>query len=133
MENNSNSDMDIRMGDKVSELKLTDAIMRHRKMWNWIADKTEQRQIKVIKQDYFEENNLTPVVSNCYMCEYTKHRCHFCPIKWPNQTCVEPGYIDAPYLIWSQLPLNDWEQAAYFARIIANLPLKDEIDMLKEV
>lgn len=52
-------------------LEFDEAIENHRKMWNWIADETEQRKEIVTKEDYFAENKIQDdVFENCYACEY---------------------------------------------------------------
>ena len=42
------------------------AVENHRKMWWWIAEKTLERERKVWKYEYFEENKTIPVTVFAY-------------------------------------------------------------------
>lgn len=44
-------------------MKLTrrQAVVNHRKMWQWIKKETLKRKKCVEKSDYFKENNVDPV------------------------------------------------------------------------
>lgn len=76
-------------------LSKEEAIIKHRDMWNWIADRIKERKQLVdvgnLKQDYIEQHNES-VLYNCYMCEYcmsmlevdedSMDRCKYCPLDW---------------------------------------------------
>ena len=76
------------------QLTRRQALNKHRKMWNWIADETEKRGEIVEKRDYFamlhKENPFLSVLHNCYCCEYnathtlknSDEPCDCCPINW---------------------------------------------------
>lgn len=103
------------------ELTKEEAISEHRKMWNWIADETENHKRKVLKIEYFYENNIKIIpLSHCYCCQYINDTSEHC-----NNNCIidwgESNYcLNGDYKKWSDT--CDWEEAARLARIIANLP-----------
>ena len=112
------------------------AIFEHRKMWNWIADKTLERKTCVKKADYFKENGIIDEpCCQCYCCEYDEKgkyykRCYRCPLEWNSRVSTlkcfdnKQQYDDhglfAKYL--SHNRRNDYKMAAKLARRIANLP-----------
>ena len=130
-------------------MKLTreQAITEHRKMWNWIADKTEERGEKVKKENYFRENGITDdVCSLCYCCEfarqlmylshYTTKKCVFCPIKWgdnANARCSNDGKDSLGiYSKWIASSIgNDYNSSAQLAREIAYLPEKPNSEIIR--
>ena len=108
------------------------AIAEHRKMWNWIADKTEKLKRKVEKEEYFREMGIANIPrSECYCCEYLFSGCiviqlsyckNECAINWgENLNC-----IDSYYQKW--IFIDGWQQSARLARIIANLPEREVSD-----
>ncbi len=123
-------------------MKLTrkQAIRNHRKMWNWIADETEKRDVKVKKADYFRENGITDEpYTLCYCCEFARQlafkvkECIFCPIKWgdnANATCCDGCKI---FLKWitSSAGDKDGNSSAQLAREIANLPEKPNSEIIR--
>lgn len=75
-------------------LSKEEAIRKHRDMWNWIADRIEERKrivgVDELKREYVEQHNES-VEYNCYMCEYCidmlegqdwRVRCKYCPLNW---------------------------------------------------
>lgn len=113
------------------------AIAEHRKMWNWIADRTKEEKRKITKEDYFEEYQLERVCGFCFVCEYDENTrisadtplCHSCPIVFLDHKplmgdcyCCEKG---SPYKSWVDLMKCEWEAAERFARMIANLPERE--------
>lgn len=98
------------------------AIAEHRKMWNWIADKTEKRKQKVFKSEYFYENNIRIIpFAHCYCCQYifdTSEGCNHnnCIINWGESKYCLNGY----YRKWSES--CDWKESARIAKVIASLP-----------
>ena len=109
----------------------SEAIALHRRMWNYIADETEQRQEVVDKADALIEMGigLRDVAYRCFCCEYgiqkfgPKLRCEACPIKWSGRHCYDPGEL---YDLWEDaVDGGDWEFASRLARVIANLPEKE--------
>ena len=72
----------------------------------------------------------------CLACEYAINKaiylhkcnedmCHFCPIKWKTTQCHDEG---GEYKIWIRhLVVDEFEDAAEMARVIANLPEKKEV------
>lgn len=107
-------------------MKLTreQAIAKHRKLWNWIADETIRTKTPTPKYAYFiSKLRIYNVPMNCcYCCEYTikilKATCKDCPINWEYGDCTLSEYEK-----WSEAyNNNDYELAAKYARIIANLP-----------
>ena len=127
-------------------MKLTkkQAIVNHRKMWNWTADKTEERGKKVQKADYFRENGITDKVhSLCFCCEFARQfifsgkKCVFCPIKWGNNknaTCCIDGEGSLGIynnFIESSVDDIDGYGSVQLAREIANLPEKPNSEIIR--
>lgn len=131
------------------DLTREQAIKEHRKMWNWIADETINRQIKVTKWEYFYTFKFIEPIHLCYCCEYARNvceerkenssigsRCWYCPIKWGEEDSARcyDDECDPPalYSLWERLGNLEFEQAAYLAKQIAELPeyqseeIKDE-------
>lgn len=111
------------------ELTREQAIENHRKMWHWIADETEKREEKVIKEDYFKEHpELEVPYLNCYCCEYNiqNHR-NFCNekciIAWSDDGCFY--HCKSEYSKWVYENI-DVLRAANLARQIANLPERSD-------
>ena len=52
------------------------AIDKHRDLWNWIADRTEQLQICMRKSDYYDSKYHKfkgPIpINHCYCCQYAQ-------------------------------------------------------------
>ncbi|WP_368302856.1 hypothetical protein [Mediterraneibacter gnavus] len=113
-------------------MKLTreEAILWHRKMWNWIADKIEKEKgyqnINYLKKEYCDIKGFHCETNNCFCCEYTKCNCDFCPIEWESNTgdfmcldrCEENDYEGLYSLCCDE---EDWKEQAKLARKIANL------------
>lgn len=111
-------------------LTFDEAIENHRKMWNWIADKTEERKTMVCKHDYFYENALPCAELLCFCCEYTitnlEVDCGKCPIDWGvDENCIPCSNPKSPYWKWRNA--DYWQTAANYARQIANLPVREEV------
>lgn len=125
---------------------LENYLDKHRKMWNWIADETLKRKCPVGKSDYIKKNNIGTKPANlCYMCEYTKRvngfkDCSLCPLKWSDRHVIM--YTDecvasiTPFWLFMYTtslchsgPKSDmYKEVANYARQIAELPLKPEIE-----
>ncbi|MEG1433244.1 hypothetical protein [Eubacterium sp.] len=121
-------------------MKLTksEAVRRHRKMWNWIADETERRKFKVEKCDYFK-NFVSKDIPffGCYCCEYLYNLVNCkcldgCPIDWGNYFGGQKPCLESLYGLWELE--YDWKKSANLARKIANLPERPdmEFDILEE-
>lgn len=132
--------------DYLKNLTKEQAIEEHRKMWNWISDKTSELQQCMTKDDYIRGELLVDIDSeillhtnsSCFCCLYasnvakTVEKCKCCPIDWGK--CNTKGYmcehIDKDdlfkrgiYAEWVYaLESYDYEECARLARLIANLP-----------
>lgn len=75
-------------------LSKEEAIRKHRDMWNWIAERIQERKqlvdVDELKREYIDQHNES-VLYNCYLCNYcvdmleTKYwkvRCRYCPLYW---------------------------------------------------
>lgn len=107
-------------------MKLTKklAVALHRRLWSWVADETERQQRIVRKSEYPLFKHLE-VESNCWCCEYADSECishcsNFCPIKWSNGSC------DGEYRKWGRA--KTWQEAAHWARVIAELPERENVE-----
>lgn len=117
-------------------MTFEEAVMKHRAMWNWIADETERRREIVDKKDYFDAHNIPPysVDNRCYCCAYvnglpedTRHlSCgELCPVVWnpdkePHPPCLSFG---TAFTDWNSSA--SWRVRARYARAIANLPVNE--------
>lgn len=120
-------------------LTKEEAILRHRMMWEWIADETLKNKKCVDDRDAFRHFkwNMNDGVSLCWCCEYTRERCTdesctHCPIIWPSHMetmqCIDydmPFYGNGIFDIWVKcVNKSDWRTAAYYALYISMLPEK---------
>lgn len=117
------------------ELTREEAISKHRKMWNWIADRIEEEKedqdIEDLKIEYCHDEEVR-VKNNCFCCEYINCVCVFCPIKWEskveNYMCIDEykeNDSEGIYSIWCDE--TDWREQAKLARKIANLPERENV------
>lgn len=115
-------------------LTREEAIAEFRKMWNWIADETEELKRIVNKREYFDAHGLQVVMNECWLCHYNDQAegggCEACPIDFgfciyvhEDLPCLDANEGDTPFSRWCDcLDIYDWESAAKNARQIANLP-----------
>lgn len=121
---------------------LKTAIEQHRKMWSWIADKTEEQRRVVRKSEFFEAHPEEPrPVYDCYACDFVYEislrdrsglKCRYCPFDWGSNSRtvrVNCESWHSPYKHWdAQRMVNgDWKEAAKYARMIAEIPLKEVV------
>lgn len=104
------------------------AVALHRKLWNWIAEETETQQRCVQKWEYpyFLKHDIRHL---CFCCEYTKMDCDKCPIKWniKNKNAFAVPCTLAEFGEWRDaVDVGDWHEAARIARVIAELPEREE-------
>ena len=130
-------------------LTKDEAIEQHRKLWRWIADETKKQGRIVDKNEYFEAMGIDEKdipFNDCYCCEFDIQardvesfcgHCEKCPLDWG--AGYEPGYI---FALCSEIKytsnsieagyFEQWQDtrsfkvAAFLARIIAELPEKEE-------
>ena len=113
-------------------MKLTreEAILWHRKMWNWIANRIEEEQIYQdiadLKKEYCNQNNVF-IRNDCFCCEFAKGYCFFCPIEFDSDLeeymCEQKYEEDDDKGLYALCcESTDWEEQAELARKIANLP-----------
>lgn len=98
------------------------AVVLHRKCWNWIADETERRQQIVNKEEYplFKRREIEGL---CWCCQYIHENntdCRDCLISWEHGMCRQFHGRKGEYGKWFNA--ETWQEAAYWARVIANLP-----------
>lgn len=134
------------------QLTKEEAIKRHRMMWNWIAEETLRQHRIVTEDDAIDHFNWDYISLHCWCCEYALKRlrkalsqgpfignkCIFCPIKWSETDSFCVGVL-SPYREWKRVIdkldpfVDDWydmQDAARFAREIANLPEREMEDQL---
>lgn len=102
-----------------------EAIDGHRKMWRWIVEQIEGRQVALkieeLKWQYCLEHDLN-LFAHCFCCEYiVKHAypCSACPLEWPDAD------HKCNVLYWSGIQEKNWEKQASIARKIAELPERE--------
>ena len=113
------------------ELTREEAISKHRKMWNWIADRIEEEKeyqdINYLKKEYCDIKGFHCETNNCFCCEYTNINCSLCPIEWGSEVeylmCLDQyKEYDNEGLYLLCCDEKDREEQAKLARQIANLP-----------
>lgn len=114
-------------------MTFEEAVVNHRKMWNWIADETERRQDIVDKRDYFDAHNIPPysVDNRCYCCAYVcglpEEVLHIscgelCPVVWnPDRSHASCISFGTAFTNWASAAA--WRDRARYAREIADLPV----------
>uniref|UniRef100_A0AAU8B0C4 Uncharacterized protein n=1 Tax=Dulem virus 36 TaxID=3145754 RepID=A0AAU8B0C4_9CAUD len=126
------------------ELTREQAIAEHRKMWNWIADESEKRNVMLNKTHYFIEHNINAneLKDYCFACEYAyqtyqtkgkKHStkfCNYCPLVWESNRrtfmceCKDHRLDDLGlFALWRNS--KTIEEHVRYARLLANLPEKE--------
>lgn len=115
----------------MNKLTKKKAIEKHREMWTWLAEKTEERKEIVRKVSFFAENYVRKSEiphQKCYCCEYmleknVKERCiGCCIIDWgDDHDCMGDASL---YTKW--VHAGSWMNAARLAREIAELPERNE-------
>ena len=108
-------------------------IKNHRIMWNWLADNPDKG-----KQDWpgwkMDYSDLFSVGAEnfCFLCGYISNtpeeECFNCPLDWGvTKTCINTDTEPVSYfgLYCIIMPEHKKERSKY-ARIIANLPEKDD-------
>lgn len=116
-------------------LTKKEAVRKHKAMWKWIADYIEEKKrvqcIPELKTLYLKEHNETPSYL-CYCCEYDEQLdddCEFCPVIWgSNSSCYSEKS-----LYRQCMSATTWQKQANLARLIANLPEREDdpgIDIL---
>lgn len=128
------------------ELSREQAINEHRKMWSWIAENVEKLKpkcIEEIKCEYLQIHDLDfkDVYHLCFLCEYARHEmkkyisvsdlkviCEFCPIEWDSDRCYRSNTLFNNTIynkIDNSIALKIYSKASYYARLIAELPEKE--------
>lgn len=117
------------------------AVALHRRLWNWVANESERQKRIVSKSEYPLFKHLK-TCNNCWCCEYARERakiglvahtkyenkriirynmhcqkCEYCPLKWKAENCISS---QSEYGKW--VSAETWQEAVYWARIIAQLP-----------
>lgn len=114
-------------------LSKQEAIKRHRLMWNWIADETKRQGRCIDKAEVFKHFGWENIEINndCWCCEYDDNKnalgyycdCAYCPLDWSDKEGCANKYDTGLFDKWLiAMELNDYENAHYYARQIANLP-----------
>lgn len=126
------------------QLTKEQAVQKHRKMWNWIADQYENKTdvfsqcgcIQEIKHRYIELYIKEDVRCDCFCCEYSYNQnlgCDECPINWNSisndSMCMYKDNNDQRHLYgviqykwFKTMTVEDRLKCAQIARQIANLP-----------
>lgn len=122
-------------------LTKEEAVRRHRELWNKVAEIIERDGLEEyeyecdnIKSAALKELGYNPkyVKDLCWCCEFIKYEnnlsCKMCPIQWSseecNAYCSEAEFGD----FWDEVENRDEELAYEFAKIIANLPEREDED-----
>lgn len=112
------------------EITKEDAVILHRKMWEWIVNETLLQKIKITKDDFFEAHPwLATPFQKCYCCQYAyqntpegERLCNNCPLDWGEYNCMKGR--NSLYGKWF---LNDnYLEALGLAFEIMHLPEKED-------
>lgn len=124
-------------------ISKSEAIKKHRELWNTVADMIHDGVELSHSLDY-KEKALKKLgygdhpIHACYLCQYDRQvmkekyteRCHNCPIKWTGKQCESNSsfrscseYIEFRTCI-EYYSTRDLEKAEEWARKIANLPVR---------
>lgn len=124
------------------------AIEEHRKMWNWIADMTKEKDRIVTKKEYIYQSHFkwNELASNCFCCDYAMRKssalinlkkvnaiCDYCPLVWhkENEIFLVPPccHNESPYTKFLEAASeNNIKDCVKYSREIANLPEVREDD-----
>lgn len=118
----------------VAGLTREQAIIEHRKMWNWIANETLKQKRIVQKKEYFNFFNKEKSYNYCYCCDFVhsyNETCRHCPLMWGKDikdNCIylhngDKGLYDRWWLTTEEY----YEEAAALARQIAELHIRRDI------
>lgn len=119
-------------GQRINTLTREEAILKHRELWNWIANETE-REHRCVYKDENPEVRISNLICDCWLCEYAaqesefEYKCDKCPVNWGKyETCWTPTYEGLFDLYERCFREEQWQYAAKIAREIATLPEKRE-------
>lgn len=141
----------------MEELTREEAIRRHRLMWNWMADESEQKHFNM-KENAFKHFgwSISEALSRCWCCEWVFNEwehskdfpnnrrfpcCDGCPLDWSNgqnevvkadcEKIITRDGCTRPglYKEWylENCVEKNLDESSKLARIIANLPEKKEV------
>ncbi|MCC8015362.1 MAG: hypothetical protein LIO87_09210 [Eubacterium sp.] len=116
-----------------------DYIREFRLMWEWIAEKTEERREFVGKLEYLEGRfkgyGGEDMMNDCFLCEFCSSKgcyapdCDKCPIDWgTDKNGLSLLCDDGAALFEKWVFTGRWQEAAEYAREIAELPEKGDIE-----
>ena len=117
----------------MKKLTKKEAIKRHRKMWNWIADETERTGKFCDKYDYFDVMKIPRgdcPRALCYCCEYAIQqntggfigRCKYCPLDWDSESDEFMCYDGKQFL-----------EQGLFARWKMAVDIEERVDLAREI
>lgn len=132
------------------KLSKEEAIIKHREMWNWIAEQYENEAtvpVDRLKQNFIKKYYpYDSPNSNCYCCAYAETvlepqcsvslpNCERCPLEWPSNQkqymCVyktlglETDGLYGRIKYYTDPTIAAYKMTATIAREIANLPERD--------
>lgn len=114
----------------------------HKMMWNTIADNPgmdKETAFRTMRKKCRNTALIEMPMMHCYACHSALRHCHncqcrcdCCPLDWgEHKSCNEDNSL---FDKWLSAMLNmDYELAAKYARMIANLPLRDAAYELYDV
>ena len=109
-------------------------IDNHRKMWHWLAENPNKN-----KKDWpgWKKYNIDPSpkeMKYCFLCGYISHTekdkgCYHCPLDWYITDMCMSRYPEESYYL-SYCDAITLKAKTKYAKIIANLPEKDDTEEL---
>ena len=130
-----------------TNISRKNAIQEHRKMWNWIAEKSIEYKRKVTKEEYLSEFYAgISLYDNCFLCQYSlekklkqsinyldikygiyhRDKCYFCPLQWGilSDYCCNNDLPFTKGLYFKWYKSKNYKKAARLAKKIDNVPEK---------
>lgn len=109
-------------------LTKKEAVSNFRMMWHRMAEKSRKEKRRVRKDEVIEELwGDIDIRSDCWCCEYVGQfdiGCTHCSIKWKNDCdCASSEYGEWRNAFFK----GDWEKAAEWADVIAELPEREDV------
>lgn len=108
-------------------------ISEHREMWLWLSENPDKEKRDWPGWKYHNDNNFDPTKhQHCFLCGYVsvayeEESCHACPLDWGISESCEDGIGQSTYYE-KYCDAKMHTHRAKYAKIIANLPEKDELN-----
>lgn len=120
---------------KPKSFTRSEAIKKHRIMWNWIAQSCIQEQRKVMDYEAYYHFQWYDICGLDPLCNFNINNscCDDCPLIWPGNQCISykinsKEKLELDGLLHDYLSSKNHVEAARIAYQIANLPERSPND-----